>query len=726
MGVQQTAMDDGVVDTEHAGDTIEFGSILAHKYTILRPDPCGTPSSFICRDAGSSELRSVWALKPRHEIDPHGDEFRRVLAKVAKLEHPQLRKLLDCGFDPAGIFYAVYQPLELRTLGDLLEQDWPLSDERVVWLTCQLLAALEVAHAAGLTHGDLRPENILVRAGGPVSQTEEIVLCGLGMSSVARYFLPASASRPQLQLAQWMVGTPSHASPEQLRGGVLDARSDIYATGHLLFQLLTRTQAFAGANDSDTAWMQCFTPPPPPSGYSKVSPGLEAICLKALAKTPDVRYQTANEMRGALVASQAAHRPSRSSRVARQSVRPSRPSTTTALTTRDSSVQAEVIMARMSAPSAGLTRRDMFTEAPVETPALARPQQSRRSRSGTWLLLCSTLAITAATIIPDLRVTEPEEENVPALSDLQDGLAKHIPAGALEPDLPIAAAPVARAPVVPVAVALQPAPAVEQSVQPDTGVAMSSEGPQPSAAEATPRAAAAIEPSRRTVAPPRIRVRAIENSVVAAEATQTEAARAEASAVAMLVATKLDDETPASAESAPLPTVPAAAVAPVPVRREPAIELPITFKPLPTVVDPHASAPPMAAADEPPKPIVLTNAPRPGASAPPTSIEVVIGEASAAHGAVSKAALRSALNQSALTRCLRDSVQSGDSPSRTQNARLEIETNMNGRIVSAKLAGSGLSSSLTRCVETAARLGRVREADTGEIRALVDLSFQVK
>jgi hypothetical protein len=110
----------------------------------------------------------------------------------------------------------------------------------------------------------------------------------------------------------------------------------------------------------------------------------------------------------------------------------------------------------------------------------------------------------------------------------------------------------------------------------------------------------------------------------------------------------------------------------------------------------------------------------------PRQVGVELGEVTSAHGAVSRGALRAAFNQAALARCFRDAVQSGQQAPRNVNAELEISTNAAGRVTAARVTGAGLQSNVVRCVEEAARVGRVREADTGELRATVGLSFFVR
>jgi hypothetical protein len=126
---------------------------------------------------------------------------------------------------------------------------------------------------------------------------------------------------------------------------------------------------------------------------------------------------------------------------------------------------------------------------------------------------------------------------------------------------------------------------------------------------------------------------------------------------------------------------------------------------------------------------VLTNTAAQAAPAPtalPRQAGVELGDVTSTHGAVSRGALRAAFNQSALARCFRDAVLNGQQLPRNVNAALEISTNSTGRVTAARVSGAGLAPSVARCVEEAARIGRVRDADTGELRATVGLSFFVR
>jgi serine/threonine protein kinase len=704
-------MDDGVVGILRASQPIEFGSVIANKYTVLRPEVGSSTGLFVCREAGIDELRSLWLNHPRHSLDPSGDQFLAELTKVAKLEHPQLRKLLDFGRDPSGILYAVYEPLELRNLSDVLEHDWPLANERIVWLMCQLLSALEVAHAAGITHGDLRPENVLVRAAGTVSQNEEILLCGLGLAGSARFTFVNRESRPHLQLTEWMVGTPPFAAPEQFRGEPRDARSDVYGAGLLLFQLLTRTPPFLAANELDTAWMQCFTPPPPPSGYAHVSPALEAVCLKALTKTPDVRYQSANEMRAALLEAQARGAHSGRVRLSRTSQVPTAaPVAGSSRKSTPSIVPAVVVANRRSEPGSALARPSVRT-ATVEMPAVRDSQ--RRKPSASLLLACSTLAIAAAVVLPDLKLRERDADTIVRA---EPGEARPFEELAELPPIELPARKPARlAEDTPEALAASPR--IKSVLQPSAARVAAA----PTAAAPVSAAPTVVAPRR--VEPARARVRTIDKSVLAADASEGAKLHAPI-AMAMVSGAEVTAEAPAEPPAA-LPVLEVEAAAADPSAAS-------TPKPsAATTIQAEAQAPVAEVTSAPaevlPRPVVFaTTAPKaPAPSSSAHDVTVAIGDVTSSRGAVSKVALRGAFNQSALARCYREAVQSGNQPARSTNAEIEFSTNMAGRVTAARVANANLSPNLARCVEEAARLGRVREADTGELRATVTVSFFV-
>jgi hypothetical protein len=195
--------------------------------------------------------------------------------------------------------------------------------------------------------------------------------------------------------------------------------------------------------------------------------------------------------------------------------------------------------------------------------------------------------------------------------------------------------------------------------------------------------------------------------------------------VVMAVVTRVAEANAAPTPAPEAPTRAAERAAEIAVVQLTAAEKPAAEAPAAQPAVAPAPAQPEAPAV---RPVVLTNT-APSASAPtalPRQAGVEIGDVKATHGAVSRGALRAAFNQAALARCFRDAVLNGEQTPRNVTAELEISTNSAGRVTAARVTGTGLQTSVVRCVEEAARIGRVREADTGELRATVGLTFFVR
>ena len=199
-----------------------------------------------------------------------------------------------------------------RTLLDIIEAHWPLGQRRIVDLLSQVLSALAVAHDLGIVHRDLKPENVLVcqEPGDDGHPVEVAKVCDFGIAKLitcagsqpdgAPTATSISAELGRITQAGTVIGTPDYFSPEQARAEPLDARSDLYSVGVVLYHALAGRLPFEAANPLAVSYMQVSLPPPPPSQFLSVPPALETICLKAMAKRPGDRFQSAREMRAAL------------------------------------------------------------------------------------------------------------------------------------------------------------------------------------------------------------------------------------------------------------------------------------------------------------------------------------------------------------------------------------------------------------------------------------------
>ncbi|MDR1386969.1 MAG: Stk1 family PASTA domain-containing Ser/Thr kinase [Propionibacteriaceae bacterium] len=216
--------------------------------------------------------------------------FRREAQAAAGLNHPNIVAVYDTGeqFDAGSGVDVPYIVMELvigHTLRDVLRDGRKIQPERALELIQAVLSGLEYSHRHGIVHRDIKPANVMVTAAGTVKVMD---------FGIARAVSDTSASMTQTAA---VIGTPQYLSPEQIRGDVIDRRSDIYATGCLLYELLAGRPPFQGDSPVSLAYQHVREMPLPPSRIDPViSAGMDAICLKALAKDPAQRYQTAKDM----------------------------------------------------------------------------------------------------------------------------------------------------------------------------------------------------------------------------------------------------------------------------------------------------------------------------------------------------------------------------------------------------------------------------------------------
>jgi eukaryotic-like serine/threonine-protein kinase len=218
--------------------------------------------------------------------------FRREAQSAASLNHPSIVAVYDTGEDMATgvpVPYIVMEFVDGRTVRDLLQDGHRLLPERSLEIIDGVLRALDYSHQAGIVHRDIKPGNVMVTRNGDVKVMD---------FGIARAMSDAQAT--MTQTAQ-VIGTAQYLSPEQARGERVDSRSDLYSTGCLLYELLTGRPPFTGDSPVAIAYQHVRENPIPPS---RVDPDVpvwaDAIVLKAMAKSPADRYQTAADMRADL------------------------------------------------------------------------------------------------------------------------------------------------------------------------------------------------------------------------------------------------------------------------------------------------------------------------------------------------------------------------------------------------------------------------------------------
>jgi serine/threonine protein kinase len=220
-------------------------------------------------------------------IDTHGiDEtellkrFKNEARAAGTLNHPGIVTIFDAGEDN-GLFYIAMEYIAGTTLQKMLQQHRVLSPQQVVDFGGQICAGLDYAHSRGVVHRDIKPANIMITPSGAVKIMDfGIAKAGGGMTSTGQ-----------------VLGTPNYMSPEQVKGRAVDGRSDIFSTGVVLYEALTGEKPFDGQNVTTIIYKIVNEMPISPRALdATVHPGLSLVILKALAKSPDERYQSGTDL----------------------------------------------------------------------------------------------------------------------------------------------------------------------------------------------------------------------------------------------------------------------------------------------------------------------------------------------------------------------------------------------------------------------------------------------
>jgi serine/threonine-protein kinase len=218
--------------------------------------------------------------------------FRREAQSSASLNHPAIVAVYDTGEEQATDGSGVSQPYIVmeyvagRTLRDILREGRKILPERALEITSGVLSALDYSHRAGIIHRDIKPGNVMLTPSGDVKVMD---------FGIARAMSDASSTMTQTAA---VVGTAQYLSPEQARGEPVDSRSDVYSAGCLLYELLTGRPPFVGDSPVAVAYQHVREPAAPPSDHdTEVTPAVDAIVMKALAKRVEDRYQSAAAMR---------------------------------------------------------------------------------------------------------------------------------------------------------------------------------------------------------------------------------------------------------------------------------------------------------------------------------------------------------------------------------------------------------------------------------------------
>ncbi|AGP37937.1 serine/threonine-protein kinase [Sorangium cellulosum] len=222
--------------------------------------------------------------------------FQQEAEVLARLRHPSIVEVRGVGALDDGRPYIAMEWVDGRTLAAELRARGALSPAEAVALLEEVCGALVAAHAIGVVHRDVKAQNVMIRpaAGGGGARGVKLVDFG-----IAKLLHPAPGARGE-RSSSVILGTPLTMAPEQILGGAVDARTDIYAVGLLAYQLVTAELPFQGADAVETEEMHLRAPPPRPSERAPVSAAFDAVVRRCLAKEPADRYASVSELLAAL------------------------------------------------------------------------------------------------------------------------------------------------------------------------------------------------------------------------------------------------------------------------------------------------------------------------------------------------------------------------------------------------------------------------------------------
>jgi serine/threonine-protein kinase len=248
----------------------------------------GMASVYRAYQSSLNRYVAIKVLPPQLAYDEEFvQRFLREAQAAASLSHPNIVVVHDVG-EQGGLYYIVMEFLEGQTLKDLIQREGALSPVRAARILEQVAAALDYAHQRGFVHRDIKPANIFV---GP---DDRVKLTDFGIAK-------AVSEAEQLTRTGMLVGTPEYMSPEQAAGTPIDHRTDLYALGVVLYQMMTGQVPHRGTTPHSILHAIIYDPPPLPRQLNAaVPPAIEQVILKALAKQPGDRYQRGVDMAAAL------------------------------------------------------------------------------------------------------------------------------------------------------------------------------------------------------------------------------------------------------------------------------------------------------------------------------------------------------------------------------------------------------------------------------------------
>ncbi len=274
------------------------GRVLGGRYRVLsRLGEGGMGTVYLCEHAVLGRRYAVKVLRSDLGHDPElVERFRNEAIAASRIGGDNVVDVLDFGAEDDGALYYVMEALAGRSLGALIAEEGPLGVARALALLDQICHALGAAHARGVVHRDVKPDNVFVERRADGAERAKVI--DFGISQVA-----PEAGRERLTRVGEIIGTPEYMAPEQAAGDVVDHRADVYALGVLAYEMLTGTLPILALTPIATL-VACQTraPDPPSHRRPSVPVAVDALVLRALAKRPEDRFASMDAFARAIAA----------------------------------------------------------------------------------------------------------------------------------------------------------------------------------------------------------------------------------------------------------------------------------------------------------------------------------------------------------------------------------------------------------------------------------------
>src|SRR3984893_1517479 len=265
------------------------GRVFSSRYEIQREVAQGGMAEvYLARDRLLDRPVALKALFPEYAREPSFVErFRREAQAAANLNHPNIVAIYDWGQE-SGTYFIVMEYVEGRSLRELIHTEGTIEPGQAADIAAEIASALAFAHRSGVVHRDVKPGNVLLTQSGTVKVTD--------------FGIARAGTGDGLTQTGSVMGTATYFSPEQAQGLAVDGRSDVYSVGVVLYELVCGVAPFAGDSPVSVAYKHVRADPVPPSRRNPDVPqALEQIIMSALAKDPEHRYQSADDLRADLL-----------------------------------------------------------------------------------------------------------------------------------------------------------------------------------------------------------------------------------------------------------------------------------------------------------------------------------------------------------------------------------------------------------------------------------------